>query len=153
MCKKLLDTYPILADCPLSWQIVGMFRLFAIFLCIACPAVADTPLSADAFEAETTGRTLSYSAQGAEFGVEEYLPGRRVRWSYLDGQCEDGEWYPIGDMICFVYEDIPEPQCWSFYRESDGLVARFMNDPAATELYETSRRSTPLQCLGPEVGV
>src|SRR6056297_2599184 len=79
-------------------------RLLAMLLLAALPAAAETPLSPSEFETYTTGKTLTYSAGGIPFGIEEYLPDRRVRWSYLDGQCEDGEWYPAGDMICFVYE-------------------------------------------------
>ena len=116
-------------------------------------AVAGGPMTAAEFEAYTTGRTLTYSALGQDFGIEEYLENRRVRWSFLDGDCEDGIWYPAGEMICFVYETFPDPQFWTFYDEGGGLRALFMNDPEATELYETRMSDEPLLCLGPEVGV
>jgi hypothetical protein len=130
-----------------------MRALSALLLIAALPAMAETPLTPGEFEAYTTGRTLTYSAGGIPFGIEEYLPDRRVRWSYLDGECQDGEWYPAGEMICFVYEAYPEHQCWTFYLRDGGLVARFENDPASTELYETHQSREPMQCLGPKVGV
>ena len=130
-----------------------MHALVLALALAATPAAAETPLSAQAFEDYTTGRTLTYSQDGRPFGIEEYLPGRRVRWSFLDGQCEDGIWYPVGEMICFAYETYPEDQCWTFYLRDGGLFARFMNDPGSTELYETGESSEPLMCLGPEVGV
>lgn len=114
---------------------------------------ADQLLSPEAFEARVTGRTLTYSSGGQPYGAEEYLDDRRVRWSFLDGECQEGHWYVAGDQICFVYEDIPEPQCWQFYERGSRLLARFENDPAQTELYETASVDEPLMCLGPRIGV
>ncbi|UWR21416.1 hypothetical protein [Sulfitobacter sp. S190] len=125
----------------------------ALCLMIALPAAAEPRMSAAEFDAYTRGKTLYY-ADGAEpYGAEIYLPGRRVRWSFLDGECRDGEWYEAGGLICFVYEDRPDAQCWSFERRATGLIARFENDPAATELYEAAEQDEELLCLGPKVGV
>lgn len=96
------------------------------------------------------GKTFAYSAGGAAYGAEEYLDDRRVRWSFLDGDCQDGEWYVSGEQICFVYEVIESPQCWQFYLRNGRLVARFGTN---TEVYETSRQDEPLLCLGPRIGV
>ena len=116
-------------------------------------AGAQTPITAEEFEARVTGKVLTYSADGAPYGMEEYLEGRRVRWSFLDGDCQEGRWYVAGDQICFVYENMPEPQCWQFYAQGGQILARFENDPLSTELYETARTPGPLMCLGPEIGV
>ncbi|MBT8459477.1 MAG: hypothetical protein KJN60_07415 [Boseongicola sp.] len=127
-----------------------------VFLFLALPYVAfanDRPVSPSEFESIVTGKTLSYSTRGAEYGAEEYFEGRRVRWSYLDGDCEEGEWYAAGEQVCFVYEGLPSPQCWQFYMRDGRLLARFENDLTATELYELDRREEPLMCLGPKVGV
>ena len=78
---------------------------------------------------------------------------RRVRWSFLDGECLDGQWYEAGDLICFVYDEMPDPQCWSFFRRGGGIVARFENGSDGLELYQTREARGPLMCLGPEVGV
>lgn len=129
-------------------------RVFLFLLSLVAPAHAsDVPLSPEAFEAYVTGKTLVYESARGPFGAEDYLEGRRVRWSYLDGQCQDGEWYPSGDQICFVYDEIPEPQCWSFYLRGGQLLARFENRADATELYETAEQDEPLVCLGPKIGV
>ena len=134
------------------WQGLPM-RVLSVLLLAPLPAAAETPMSAAEFEAYVTGRTLTYASRGVPFGIEEYRKGRRVLWSFLDGRCEEGEWYAAGDMICFVYETYPEHQCWTFHLRDEGLFARFQNDPGATELYETRQSSEPMQCLGPEVGV
>ena len=129
-------------------------RSLFLLLALALPAqAADVLVSPTEFESLVTGQTLSYATAGSEYGAEAYLDNRRVRWSFLDGHCSEGHWYPSGTQVCFVYEDIPETQCWQFYLRNGRLMARFENDPMATELYETSRRDEPLMCLGPDVGV
>lgn len=130
-------------------------RNLILSLCLlAAPAVAqDRPLTAAHFEALVTGQTFTYANRLGPFGAEEYLDDRRVRWSFLDGECTEGYWYEQDAQICFVYDDIETHQCWSFYLQSGRLMARFENDPAATELYETARADEPLMCLGPKIGV
>lgn len=118
------------------------------------PAFAETPMSAAQFDQYSTGKTLYYSAGGGAYGAEQYLPGRRVIWSFLDGQCMTGEWYEQGDQICFVYEDSPNgPQCWSFFARDNGVLAQFENDPEATTLVEVNQSPDALFCPGPQVGV
>ncbi|MBY5988069.1 hypothetical protein [Roseovarius atlanticus] len=130
-------------------------RLLLACVLAATPlvALAQDLMSADEFDAYTRGKTFYYGAQGAPYGGEEYLDNRRVRWSFLDGKCQDGEWYEDDGLICFVYEGKPDPQCWSFRRSGSGLVAQFENDPDRTQLYETEQTGEPLHCLGPEIGV
>lgn len=132
-----------------------MLRAF-LLLCLttgAGPATAEPLMTAAEFDAYTRGQTFYYAKDGIPYGAEEYLPGRRVRWTFLDGDCQSGEWYEQGGLICFVYENQPEPQCWSFVQAAGGLIARFRNDPALTELYEVSKSPEPLECPGPRVGV
>jgi hypothetical protein len=116
-------------------------------------AQAAEPLGAEDFDRYTQGKTLFYGFDGTAYGVERYLPGRRVIWSFLDGRCQEGIWYQQADQICFVYEQLGEPQCWSFSLSAKGLSARFQNDPETTELYESGEIDEEMLCLGPEVGV
>ncbi len=122
-------------------------------LLLGAPALAAERMSAKEFDDYTRGKTFYYGADGAPYGAEEYLDDRRVRWSFLDGECHDGYWYEREGLICFVYENQSEPQCWSFERRAGGLVARFRNDPEMTELYEVRQSRQPLICIGPDVGV
>ena len=130
----------------------------AMMLCLALmaaapPALAAEPMTGAEFDAYVTGKTLYFGMDGQAYGVEQYKPDRRVVWSFLDGKCKDGIWYEQSGQICFVYEDSPDPQCWSFFREGSGLRAIFENDPASTVLYEARQSDEPMLCLGPEVGV
>ncbi len=120
---------------------------------LAQASFAQSAMTASEFEAYVNGRTLFYENDGARYGVEEYLPDRRVRWSFLDGRCKDGYWYARADQICFLYEDNPVPQCWRFYERAHGLTAQFKNEPEGSELYEMEAAGEEMLCLGPEVGV
>lgn len=116
-------------------------------------AAESKPLSPEAFEAYVTGKTFIYGFEGQPYGGEDYLENRRVRWSFLDGHCKEGRWYAEGGDICFIYEDDPAPQCWSFFFEGDTLVAKFENNNEYRELYHTGEADEPLMCLGPQIGV
>ncbi len=130
------------------------FLLAALFLVTNAPHVlAERALSAEEFDALTLGRTFYYGNQSGPYGAEEYLSGRRVIWSFLDGKCQYGSWYPDGDQICFVYERIADPQCWSFHPRPEGLIAYFRGDPQQIELGEVAKSDNPLICPGPEIGV
>lgn len=129
-------------------------RIAAVCLAlVAAPAAAQDALSASEFESYVEGRTLTYHDQGVAYGAEQYLPGRRVRWAYLDDECWEGYWYDDGPNICFVYEDSPEPKCWRFSRKAGKLSAVFIGESEGRELYEAINSPEPLVCLGPKVGV
>lgn len=133
-----------------------MFKSAAVFLIcqtFAVAALAQAALTAEEFDAYTLGKTLTYSQGGEQFGIEQYLKDRKVRWAFTDGECREGRWYAKDDLICFVYEDPNDPQCWSFFLSGSGLKARFMNDPAGTELSEVQQSQGPMACAGPDVGV
>ncbi|QPM89034.1 hypothetical protein [Pseudooceanicola algae] len=127
--------------------------LTALTLLIATPLLAQQAMTAQEFDSYSQGKTFYYGSGGQPYGIEEYLPGRRVRWSFLDGQCKDGTWYEQNGEICFVYEDQSAPQCWLFFNGPDGMTASFQSDEVGTELYEIENTPEPLQCMGPEVGV
>ncbi|PIE12586.1 MAG: hypothetical protein CSA70_08755 [Rhodobacterales bacterium] len=126
-------------------------RAFALVL-ISFPAQAAERLGAEEFDTLTRSKTFYFGRAGKLYGGEQYLEGREVLWSFLDGNCKRGRWYEEGGMICFVYEDRPEPQCWSFEARAGGLVARYENNPEASELYEVEQNPKPLYCKGPAVG-
>lgn len=116
-------------------------------------ALAETaPMTGAEFEAYATGKTLTYAERGEVFGTEEYLPGRRVRWAFTGEQCRIGHWYEQDQAICFVYEDLTEPQCWEFRHGPSGMTARFLGE-SGTELSEVAQSDTPLACAGPDIGV
>ena len=124
-----------------------------LILGLCAAPLGAAPLSSDAFDAYTNGKLLYFNEGGEAYGAERYLPGRRVEWSFLDGNCKSGQWYALGQSICFVYEDRPDPQCWEFEATKNGLRATFLGTGETKELYEAEQSSDPMYCKGPEVGV
>ena len=129
--------------------------LLALALLAALPATAQTPMTAEEFEAYVTGRTLTFGLDGQVYGIEEFRPGRRTTWAFMTDECREGRWFPRDDQICFVYDGDPAglEHCWIFWQGDGGLNARFMGDGIGTELYEALNSERPLVCRGPEVGV
>ena len=135
---------------------MDMRSLSTIALCLllgAGAAWSAEPMDGKAFDAYTRGKTLFYGQNGEAYGAEIYLDDRRVRWSFLDGECKDGYWYEEAGQICFVYEDVSTPQCWAFTKQGGRLMARFQNMPGATELYEAQDVDEEMICLAPNLGV
>lgn len=126
-------------------------RLALVFTLFAAQALADDPLDAAAFEALVEGKTLTFSVGGAPYGIEYYAPNRRVVWSFVGGECTNGDWYevedPSGPVICFEYESTPTAQCWQIFEDGGKIRADFMNEPGTTVLYEAVE-AEPLVCGG-----
>ena len=129
--------------------------LAVLFWVMAGAAWAQTPMTGDEFETYTRGKTLTFMESGQAYGIEQYLPGRQVRWAFDNDECQDGHWFEADPaLICFVYDGSDAgPQCWNFFRTDKGLRARFMGTTDGRELYEARASRAPLLCLGPEVGV
>ncbi len=127
----------------------GVFAICVVAVW-AAPALADAPMTADQFDAYSLGRTLDYAVDGAVYGSELHLPGRRVRDADTGGPCRDGYWYPRGDAICFVYDGLPDEHCWRYWRRDDGLLAQYDGGDTPSDV---TVAEAPLSCAGPDVGV
>lgn len=122
-------------------------------LLAATPLRAAEPMTAAEFEHYAQGKTLYYQSRGIPYGIERYMPGRRVLWAFLDEECKSGHWYEDAGQICFVYEDDPDPQCWLFFDTAEGLKAQFLGDSESDPLIGVEQSPEPMFCPGPEVGV
>ena len=132
-----------------------MLRLACFLLSIPLALSAQERLTGNDFDAFTRGQTFYYGYDVEAYGAEEYLDDRRVRWSFLDGECKDGYWYDTPEnLICFVYEDRPDaPQCWAFFKDNNKLRATFENGAQAAPLYQIEKTETLMICTGPKIGV
>ncbi len=129
-----------------------MRAVLAAAILFAAPALAEPAMTVEEFEAYATGKTLSYAANGAIYGIETYLPGRRVIWAFVGDICEQGSYFQNGDYICFDYGPNVPLQCWTFVHGTNGLIAQFAEKggPALTEVQQSDK---PLGCTFEGVGV
>lgn len=130
----------------------------AAILALAGPpvsgATAEGFLGGAEFETRVTGQTLTYSQDGRIYGIEQYLPGRRVRWRFADDECLYGRWFEKeAGLICFVYEYDPDEHCWHFRDGGGRLTALSVDDAPGTALSEVAQSPAGLSCPGPGLGV
>jgi hypothetical protein len=115
----------------------------------AGPALAQPPMTAEEFDANVTGRTITYTYLGEVYSVEQYLPGRKVRTSHEDlngnAVCSYTYWYPDGDDICFHLDGSLDPSCWE-YRLVSGAIVAWEAGVANHTLLEASRTDNPIIC-------
>ena len=130
-----------------------MKYLFVIAFLVASQAEAETLISPDEFEAMSTGKTLYFSKDGQAYGAEHFYKGRRSKWRYSDGTCEDGEWFTENKLFCFNYENGTQTQCWTFFKTDKGYAARAEGAPLdeILKLYLIDKK--PLLCKGTGLAV
>jgi hypothetical protein len=122
-----------------------------VLVLLAGAAQSQTLMTAEEFEAWSTGQTLDYAIDGQYWGSEMHLPGRQTLDADAGGPCLEGLWYPQGDAICFVYDGIEGEHCWHFRRDATGIRAEILGNPDAPPARVTLAED-PLVCQGPEVG-
>ncbi len=127
----------------------------AAALLAALPAAAERILTPDEFAAKVTGRTLHFDRGGEAFGAEQYFEDNRVIWAFEGGTCQRGIWFANAEgEICFVYEDDPAPQCWSFFETpGGGIKARLSGDAPEDDLVTRDVGRDALDCPLPDIGV
>ena len=122
-------------------------RSLALILLLASPAMAQDTMDAADFDAHVTGRTITFrTPDNPSYGIERYLPGRRVMWSSFDGTCQYGVWFESKGQICFRYEGDPEHKCWLMYDEPGGMRGVYTTRLPATVIFEDPNRDDPLVC-------
>ncbi len=121
-------------------------RLAIALMLLATPAGAETSLTADAFEALTTGRQMDHfiARDQNAYGVEAYLPNRRVIWQDATG-CTKGHWRAVGPLVCFAYDGVPDNWCWAYFAEGVNLRAQLDGDPSAPPI-TLKPSDAPLTC-------
>ena len=102
----------------------------------ALPALAETWLPPQEFAALVDGKaTRVTDAYGDSFGVEHFLPDRRVVWQYTaDQSCLFGTWAPRRGAICYRYDGGLE-NCLRYKPTGAGLAGTEWNGGVEGETY------------------
>ncbi len=120
-------------------------RFLITLLLFATTATAQSPMTAEEFDAYVTGKILTFGSPGnPNFGVEHYLPQRRVLWSAFNGECIEGRWYEADQNICFAYEGTDEHHCWTVFKTPDGIQAT--NADSGQIIFEANEDPSALVC-------
>lgn len=127
-------------------------RLALAFCLLATTTQAQTLMTAEEFEAYSTGQTLDYWVDGVFWGSERHLSDRRTLDADAEGPCRNGTWVPKGDAICFSYDSDPDQHCWRFWRDGSRVLAEVVGDPDGFSS-EVTIADQPLACPGPDLGV
>lgn len=114
-------------------------------------AKAQEQLTPDEFLDRATGRTLTfeYFPNGGVVGIEQFLSRSRTVWATPTGTCTYGRIELRGTQICFIYEDLPDPEhCWVPFDSDEGMVVF-----AGTESIQRVSRITdnPVVCEDPAI--
>ncbi|WP_146174160.1 hypothetical protein [Litoreibacter ponti] len=129
------------------------YLALAAALALPAPALAERIMTAKEFSDFVTGTTVYFERRGQPYGAEQYRSTREVIWTFLDGQCQRGTWFAERDEICFLYDGLPDAQCWHFIEDGDTRRARLVGDPPEDDLVVVGQDNQLLDCPGPDVGV
>lgn len=120
----------------------------ALMLAGAARAADDTPLTAEAFDALTLGKTMDTASGGTVYGIETFLPGRRVVWRDAR-RCVEGQWQQVADEICFTYADKPDrPVCWLYFDRGDRIEGRHSAALPGSDPIVLTPGDGPISCDG-----
>ncbi|SFJ80312.1 hypothetical protein [Jannaschia pohangensis] len=131
-------------------------RLIVLLCCLlAQPALAERQISPDEFAEMVTSRTMYFDRYGQPFGAEQYFDDNRVIWAFEGGTCQRGIWFSNSEGdICFVYDNNPVSQCWTFLEvPSGGFHARLSGADPADDLVMQGLDEEPLDCPLDDLGV
>ena len=121
------------------------FILVSLFL--AQGAAAQTQITPEAFLDRAVGNTLTFndSQDGHVVGVEKFLRRNQSVWAPEDGYCSYGKITIRGPLICFLYEDYPDPNnCWMPFMDERGLLVMSRSSFQVQRI--TAIDDTPVVC-------
>lgn len=101
-------------------------------LLMAGPGLAEDQISPELFLDQAVGNTLTFRdfEDNTYVGTEQFLRRDLSVWATANGRCTFGKIEIRGPLICFIYEDNPDPgNCWTpFVQDGDLVVAGVRGD-------------------------
>lgn len=96
-----------------------------LFLSAASSGQAQEQITPDGFLDLAVGHTMSFSSlwSGGLVGVEQFLRRDLSVWADETGRCAYGRIEKRGPLLCFIYEDAPDPtNCWIPFLDQGNLL-------------------------------
>lgn len=129
-----------------------MIRTLALVALAATPLAAQEQIAPDDFLDLAVGRTLTFRsvATGDVVGIEQFLRRDLSVWAGRDGRCTYGRIDIRGPLLCFVYEDFPDPDnCWTTYNDEGTLLVVSQTTLQTQRISDVS--DDPVLCEGAPV--
>lgn len=126
---------------PTSWVLL-------LALC-AAPVQAQEQLTPDAFLDLALDRTLTFSSMrnGNTVGIEQFIRRTLSVWADDTGRCTYGRIELRGPLICFLYEDAPDPDnCWIPFMDEGTLLVMSQSSGEVQRISDIS--DDPVICEG-----
>ncbi|MEM9584249.1 MAG: hypothetical protein AAGA08_14160 [Pseudomonadota bacterium] len=108
---------------------------------------AQDQISPSSFLDRALGKTLSFTdlSTGALVGVEQFLRRDLSVWAETNGRCSYGRIEERGPLICFIYEQFPNPDnCWMPFDKGGQLMVMSTLSYQIQQISKISER--PVQC-------
>lgn len=115
----------------------------------ALPAHAQEQMAPEGFLDLAQGRTLTFTSilSGTEVGVEQFLRRDLSVWADRTGRCTYGRIEIRGPLLCFLYEDAPDPEnCWIPFMDEGTLLVMSQGTREVQRISDIS--SKPVVCEG-----
>ncbi|MEP1768561.1 MAG: hypothetical protein ABJJ53_18235 [Sulfitobacter sp.] len=126
---------------------VSLVKTALLLALSASPIAAQDQISPDEFLDLAQERTLSFSSLkgGRLIGEEQFLRRDLSVWADATGRCTYGKIEPRGPLLCFIYEDSPDPEnCWIPFLDDGTLLVM---SQSSREIQRISDISTdPIIC-------
>ena len=110
---------------------------------------AQDQMSPDGFLDLIVGSTLSFSSMrtGGLIGEEQFLRRDLSVWADQSGRCTYGRIELRGPLICFLYEDAPNPDnCWIPFMDNGALLVLSKGTREVQRISDISEE--PIICEG-----
>lgn len=120
-----------------------------IALLFAGAATAQEQITPDEFLDLALERTLSFTSvqSGQLVGVEEFLRRDLSVWADKSGRCTYGRIEIRGPLLCFLYEDAPDPEnCWLTFNDAGTLLVMANRSGEVQRISDLSEE--PIICDG-----
>ncbi|MGJ8625609.1 MAG: hypothetical protein ACSHXB_01505 [Sulfitobacter sp.] len=111
------------------------------------PCLAQSQISPEVFLDQAVGHTLTFTdvKDGHTVGIEKFLARNRSVWAPEDGFCSYGVIKIRGPLLCFLYEDYPDPDnCWMPFQDEAGLLVMSRSTFQVQRI--TAIDDTPVTC-------
>lgn len=112
-------------------------------------ALAQQQITPQDFIDRVTGQTLTFThnESGRIVGVEQFLRPNLSVWADVGGRCAYGDIELRGELICFLYQDDPDPNnCWMPF-DNDGELMVISSDSFEVQRI-TEVSDNDVDCVG-----